>query len=336
VTDPFAGLREPEEPFEILAVPFMGPVIGFVLFGMFFLISVGVAIWWSLGVGLVLVVVLGALTGIFAWHSIPTRIRIDEAGVTFRTKLKTKQVRWEELDSVGTWFRLEDLPGFVVLRLSEGRGDVTIPALEDLHQEELRDHVVSWWKRAGGSGRTFTPISELRETTDMLVGMANQLVEMQKTDNPALARVMSDEEKWGPKPARENEPRRPSGPGVVQLAASESDDDDIYCALMHVLDAESRLYFVVVAGGRTHEPLMAQIRKSIRNKVDEHRDKPEFGGRFDISLVPDLTPMTKHLPAKMDAMVAALSADLADVKTIDGLPITISWTHGHPPKTRAT
>ncbi len=332
MTDPFAGLREPEGPFEILAVPFMGPVIGLVLFGLLFLVGVGLAVEGSLAMGLIFALIFGGLAGLFGWHSIPTRIRIDREGVTFRTKLKTTTVRWEDLEAVGTWFRVEDLPGYVVLRLSEGRGSVTIPALEDLHQEELRDHIVSFWKRAGGSGETFTPMSGLRETTKALVGMANQLVEMQKAQNPALAQMMSDEEKWGPKPKREGEVPRLRGPGVIQVAPSESDDDDIYCAVMHVLDADGRLYFVVIAGGRAHERLFSQIGKSIRRKVDEHRDNADFGGRFDISLVPDLTPKTKHLPAKMDAMVDALTVELAGVTIRSGRSIAISWTHGHPPK----
>lgn len=121
------------------------------------------------------------------------------------------------------------------------------------------------------------------------------------------------------------------GRGAAPAAAAPTADDDVYCTTLHVRGDDDRLCFVIVLGGEDPDALVSTIRRTVDHLTREHRYNPEFGGEIRISLVPDLTPNTEGLRARMDLLTEELGRTLAErgVVATFGRPIRLSWQHGH-------
>lgn len=283
------------------------PFVFAILFSCLTLIGLALALFGDgLVVGVVVSLIFGTLAVLFALECIPPWVELDDSGIRYREKLRTDRVSYDEIQALGTGLENAEHPGSLLVRLTEDacrrRGilrrdamfHISIPAVPICRQNELLEIAVERWKDSGGAGTTFSLIEEFFETGATLRKASQDLLELQRQANP-----------------------------VTAAGEATSSDDDIYCSILHVRNDSGGLFFCIVAGGDRLDALVITIRDTAERLLREHRFNPEFSREIQVSLVPDLTPDTPALKARMDELVTSLAGDPRRA-------LRISWAHGRP------
>jgi hypothetical protein len=306
------------EPVRLEGEPHPVPLVAAFGFIAISLLGFGVAIFSDGGLlaGVVIGVIFGVLGVLFALECIPSWVELDASGIRYRVKLRVSEVAWNEIAALGKGIENDDHPGMLLIRLTpeacgkrglpraEALFHLEVPAVASCRQDELLALTRAHWSSAGGSGETFTIGGVLLESAKNLRRIATELAVL----------------------TRENPPRAES----IQTTEPA---EDVYCSILHVRSPTGALFFCVVAGSDRLDALARTIRETVEHLAREHRFNPEFEGRIQVSLVPDLTPNTDALGTCMNALVRELETDLKNSKLFatNGNEIQVSWTHGHPP-----
>jgi hypothetical protein len=313
------------------------PLVAAVGFGSVALLGVGIIVFSDGGliVGVVIATIFGVLGTLFALECIPPWVELDDAGIRYRVKVRVGSVAWNEIAALGTGRENEENPGTLLVRLTraacEKRGlarvdnmyHLEVPAVPTCRQSELLELAVEHWESHGGSGETFTLMGALLQSVKDLRKIATDLVEIERRANPGVAAFLDEM----------REARAESRAEAAETSAPV-EGDDVYCSILHVRNPEGGIFFCIIAGSDRLDALTSTIRSTAERLAREHRFNPEFGGKMQVSLVPDLTPKTKALEKRMNELVDDLesSLDKAGLGATGGQAIRISWAHGHPPK----
>jgi hypothetical protein len=285
--------------------------VPFTFGALFTLVAIGsvVVVVYAGWVAVPLVIFFGGLGVLFGLECIPPWIEADDAGLSYRIKLRVRRVRWSEVAALGTGVSLGGQAPSLLVRLTpsacEARGfpdpsasfHLQVPSFEGLQTHDFIEGARERWERAGGSGATFDLLGDLRATGRTLRGALGQLRERARHD-----------------------PEPPTAP----------DADATSGVTLHVRGDDGMRYEVVF-GGDDEPDLLRAFRRESQRLAREHQYDPEFSGEIGLVINAAVTPDTPSIREALGRLSAELERGFASsrLRTTRGSPIRVTWRYGH-------